>query len=90
MFKYMDDTLKEMLPNAEIKFSPMIGSGSNHFNNSHRSQIAFRDISRLITSRDHVEFDSFMPLRNNMLEWDKIHLKDAEAIEFWKNIFQQL
>ena len=89
MFEFWDDTLEKLLPDASIKFSPMIASSQRGWLVSELHQSTYEEINRCIRSRPHVEFDSFEPANTGILK-DEVHMKDGEGITFWKRIFNQL
>ena len=89
MFAFWDDTIDKLLPDATVKFAPLIASGQKQWLTEGFFQDSFKEINRLVRERDHVNFDSFEPLRKNML-MDQVHMKEKEGIDFWKRIFKQL
>ena len=89
-FEYLDDTTSKLLPNASIRFTPLIASGQNGWAETGVCQEAFVAINQLIRQRGHIDFDSFEPLNTDLMEWDKTHMKDMDGIRFWKKIFAKL
>ena len=89
-FNYLDDTIKELLPNASVKFAPLIASDQNGWKETELCQLGFRKFNEFVRARGHVEFDSYEPLNTGIMEWDMTHMADLRGIEFWERIFQQL
>lgn len=89
LFTYLDETLKKMAPNATVKYAPMIAPGYQAWINSQICRDAFVEITREIESRNHVQFDSYLPYRNRWLA-DNVHMYDDKAITFFTDIFKQI
>ena len=80
-----------MAPNATVKFAPMVApEGLQRWRNERICQEAFREITRLIEQRDHVQFDSYLPYRNRWMDASRVHLYDNESVKFFTEIFKQI
>ena len=86
IFKYLDETLAEMLPKAEVRFASMIYSGEPLFIENPFCQQAFASITQLIEARKHLAFDSQGPLRRGHMTKDLTHMKDRESVELWLDV----
>ena len=86
IFKYLDATLAEMLPKAEIKFASMVYSGEPLFVTNPFCQQAFISITQLIEERKNIKFDSQGPLRKGHMTRDMTHMRDRESINLWMDV----
>ena len=91
IFELLDQTIAEVLPNATVKFAPLIAVEDGLWKRTDMMQEAFIIINGLIRSRNHVELDSYLPVKKKWLDpKDKIHFKSFEGVEFWKTILKKL
>ena len=91
IFNILDDTIKSVLPKADVNFAPLIATIDPDWLNNPFCQDAYTEINRLIKKRKHVELDSDLPAKEEWIRGkDKVHMNDFDGIQFWKSIFDQL
>ena len=90
LFKLLDETLSKLFPKANIKLSPLIATKDELWTAAEICQEVFIIINGLIRERNHVEFDSYLPLERNWISNDGVHFKDYDGVKFWKSIFEQI
>ena len=89
LFKFLDEALIKMAPNATVKYAPMVAPGYQAWINNKICRDAFDEITREIEKRNHVQFDSYLPYRRRFLS-DNVHMYDDKAISFFSDIFKQI
>ena len=67
LFELLDATILKMLPNANVKFAPLISVIDETWLKTEMCQNAFREINQLIANRQHVELDSNLPKQMNWI-----------------------
>lgn len=90
IYELLDDTVAEVFPNATVRLVPLIAVEDTLWKNTEMMQEAFVIMNGLIRSRNHVDFDSYLPVKRKWLSSDKIHFKSFEGVEFWKTILKKL
>ena len=85
MFKLLDEVLAEMLPKATVTFIQPLKVPYLRF----KDQLeVYAEIEIEINKRNHIEFDPERPTKENMIDYEGVHLYDQQSINFWKQIIQ--
>ena len=87
LFALMDDTLKDMLPNAEISFASPLDV---NFGLSPAAKDIYAKTIAEVAKRRHVDFDPTEPKRLRQFDFGGVHMLDKLSVEFWTKIINSL
>ena len=96
LFRLLDDTMTEILPEAEVFYAPLIAVKQEGWDTTELCQNAFHKINACVRRRKHVEFDPYLPINMGWIGRktnirDKVHFSnDYDGIDFWKMVLEQL
>ena len=90
IYELMDDTVEKIFPNATVRLAPLIAVKDPIWLKESMMQETFVIMNGLIRSRNHVDFDSYLPSERNWLCRDMIHFKDMDGVNFWKTVLNKL
>ena len=85
MFKLLDGVLAEMLPKAKVAFVQPLKVPYLRF----KDQLeVYAEIETEVLKRNHISIDPEKPTRENMIDYEGVHLYDQQSVAFWKEIIQ--
>ena len=96
LFRLLDATMTEVFPKAEVFYAPLIAVKQEGWDTTELCQSAFHKINACIRRRNHVQFDSNLPINMGWIGKkaslkDKVHFtNDFDGIDFWKMILDQV
>ena len=88
MFEMLDQACNKMIPNAEIRFAPVLKVERLAEENSTLIELAATKIAEGIAARNMIEMDPLEPLQKKLFDDDGVHMRNREGTDFWMKVFQ--